>query len=560
MLDIELPLWTIRPNWKDGVLERLSWLTDVMPSTYGPEQRRALRLSPRRAFEMSFNPIDEARSYFELWLHRLGSTEFMLPLFHDRGKLTAATTIHAETIYFDTTNREFVAGGLAILLGDDPFTYDKLEVLSVAPDSITVTFGNVTRAWPKGSSIHPLRRSRVEQESAAAALTSRVGQATIRFELNQANDLEDEGEWTVLYKNYPVLLEEPNRRETIDLTFQRNSLILDNDHGLTVLGDDAGRAFTLQTHSRMMRGRAEHAAFRQFLYRLRGQQGGIWIPTFNRDVQLSQPAVAADTKLDVKMIGYAYTGGAVSGRKHVLVNGTLMREISGTGDAPSEAEERLTLTAAVGTALLAGTTGSFMDTCRLAQDDIEITHHTDTDGVAECNMTFRAFRDERVPPAVLDSPIPAAAMNNDACGVPAGSEGDCYFPPMDFDGWWIKVLIDCSEFPAEKNGAYPQLSVATDFNDNGQFTTVGANYNYYYTEDSVDGGSFTSGLFTIGTPRFPVDLWRLPHDWKIFTQFGVNGHATYARVFYQKWDMNEFAEVGVIPVGNLFPLSSILHF
>jgi hypothetical protein len=66
--DADLPVWSIKPNWVNGIREKLSWLTDVLASSYGTEQRRALRLSPRREFEMTFNPVDEARSYFDLFL------------------------------------------------------------------------------------------------------------------------------------------------------------------------------------------------------------------------------------------------------------------------------------------------------------------------------------------------------------------------------------------------------------------------------------------------------------------------------------------------------------
>lgn len=424
-LDIELPLWTIRPNWTEGVLERLSWLTDVIPSSYGTEQRRALRLTPRREFEMEFNPVDNARSYFELFLHRFGSEEFMLPLFHDRGKLTADIAAGTVTIPVDTVNREFVVGGMAVLLGDDPFTYDKLEVTAVAAGSINVNAGGVTRAWPKGASLYPLRRSRIEQESQASALTNRVGQGTLLFQLNQDNLIANEGAWGTLYGGHPVMLDKPNRREVVDLSFLRNSLTLDNDHGLIALGDDAGRAFTTQTHMEMIRGRAEHATFRQFLYRLRGQQGAIWVPSFNQDFVLSQPAGVADAALTIRKIGYGLTGGAISGRRHVLVNDSVMAEITGTGAEPSATEELLTLSGAVGTALLAGTRGSFMDTCRLASDDIEIVHHTDTDGLAECNLSFRSFRDERVPPAITRHPIPAGAILQESCGTSAPEEAGC---------------------------------------------------------------------------------------------------------------------------------------
>jgi hypothetical protein len=270
--DADLPVWSIKPNWVNGIREKLSWLTDVLASSYGTEQRRALRLSPRREFEMTFNPVDEARSYFDLWLHRMGSFEFMVPLFHDSGKMTAAIAAGAVTVPFDTSYREFVVGGLAIISGDDPFTFDKVAITAIGANDITVAAGGVTRAWPKGTRIHPLRRSRISAESLLAAITNHVGEATLQFELNQGNDIPDEGAWDTMYLGYPIIEIPPNRRENLDLSFNRNSLVLDNDHGLRALADDAGRAFTVQVDNRMMVGRAEHWAFRQMLYRLRGQQ------------------------------------------------------------------------------------------------------------------------------------------------------------------------------------------------------------------------------------------------------------------------------------------------
>lgn len=435
--DADLPVWTIKPNWDEGVTERLSWLTDVLASTYGTEQRRALRLSPRREFEMKFNPVDQVRSYFDLWLHRMGSFEFMVPLFHDSGRMTAAAAIGAVTIFLDTTYREFEADGFAILIGDDPFTFDKVSISAVAADRLTVT--GVTQAWPAGTRVHPLRRSRLSDESQAAAITNRVGEATLQFQLNQANDIDDEGVWDTIYAGYPVIENAPNRRENIDLTFNRNTLLLDNDLGLRVLNDDAGRAFTLQVDNRMMTGRAEHWAFRQMLYRLRGQQGGIWLPTFNRDIELSRAALTTDNFINIKKIGYAYTGGRIDGRDHIMLPGGHCSAISSLGGAPTAAEEHLALSAPLGTAWPAGTFASFMDVCRLASDDIEIKHHTDTDGVAESNLSFRSFRDPRTPPSVIDSPIPSVSKVFAMCGAPAVEESSCV--PAFETGMWGEFVI-----------------------------------------------------------------------------------------------------------------------
>jgi hypothetical protein len=414
--DIDLPVWTVRPNWRNGILERLSWLTDVLASTLGPEQRRALRLSPRRQFEMTFNPFKQARSYFDLFLHRLGSNEFMVPLFHDRGRLTAGIAGGATAVPIDTTYREFEAGGLAVIIGDDPFTFNKLEVTAVAADELTVALGGVTQAWGEGVAVYPLRRSRLSQESHFAALTSRVGESTLEFELNQANDIADEGVWADLYADDPILLTPPNRREAIDLDYIRNSLLLDNDHGLRHLLDDADRAFNVQVHNMMMRGRAEHWAFRQLLYRLRGQQSSIWIPTFNEDIVLSRDRLAADALLDVQKIGYGYVGGEISGRRHLLINGIVGAEITDTQADPSNSEERLTLAAALGTDLPAGTTASFMDIARLNSDTVEIMHHTDTDGTAESNLSFRTFLNEREENPVVSYPIPGVSERTVPCG------------------------------------------------------------------------------------------------------------------------------------------------
>lgn len=417
--DSALPVWTIRPNWRNGITERLGWLTSIESSTIGTEQAIAFRLSPRREFEVGFNPVGDVRSYFDLWLHRLGSTEFMLPLWHDAGRLKAAIADDATVIPVDTTFREFVVGGLAVLVGDTPHDFDKVEITAIAPDSITVVAGGITRPWPIKSTIHPLRRARLSAESQIEVLTTKVQDGNIVFELNQANNIDDIGTWDgLLYNDLPVLTTKPNYREQLDMSFLRNRDLLDNDQGLREIGDEAGRAFTTQMHSFMLKGRAEHWAFRQMLYRLGGRQGAIWVPTYNQDFVLSRSRLAADAFLDIRKIGYDYTGGVVGGRNHVLIAGTTPAEIADVGVALDVSEERLTLAAALGQGYAAGTLGSFIDTCHLSSDDIEIVHHTDTDGTAECNLGFQSFVNDRTDDGPDYYPLAAAGVRTMECGTP----------------------------------------------------------------------------------------------------------------------------------------------
>lgn len=398
-----IPVWSIRPNWRDGILERLSWLTDIEGSTNGTEQRRALRLSPRRSFEMTFNPVDEARSYFDLFLHRLSIEEFFLPLFHDKANITAAVELGDTALAFDNTYREFETGGFAILMGQGPFNFEIVEI--TAQDDNGLTVEALAGDWPANTVLYPVRIATLSDESRIGALTSRVGEGTVLFTVVRANDI-DEGVWSgVMYNDRAVITTEPNRRETLDLSFLRMAVTVDNDIGIPYLADEANRAFTIQLHSWMAKGRQEHAELRSMLYRLRGSSQAVWLPSFNQDVQLSRAADSADDTLDIVKIGYDYTGGAITGRNHVYFQEEeLAVKIIDVGVPVTPAEERLNLEAVLGTDIPLGRYGSFLEAVRLDADEVEIQHHTDSSGTSECTVSFRSYQDERVEDEAVGGP------------------------------------------------------------------------------------------------------------------------------------------------------------
>jgi hypothetical protein len=53
--------WLWRPNWRDGVRERLEWLTDVRGAWDGTEQRAGLRARPRYTLEGTVSARGPAR-------------------------------------------------------------------------------------------------------------------------------------------------------------------------------------------------------------------------------------------------------------------------------------------------------------------------------------------------------------------------------------------------------------------------------------------------------------------------------------------------------------------
>lgn len=420
MADIDLPLWSFPPNWADGVTERLSWYTDILTSRSGTEQRQAKRLSPRREFEFRINPTRNVRSYFDQWMHRISNEKCLLPLWHDISKLTAAADVDGDELIFATQYTEFVEGGLAMLYAD-PFTHEVVEIASITSSRLNLATP-LTRAWPKGCTVYPLRRAWMDPEVRVAALTSRVGQATLGFLIDGANDYPAGVEPLPLFDGYPLVFLEPNRREDLETQFTRSMEEVDNTIGLIRRYDEVGRSFQTQFYNWTARGKEQHHLLRQAFYRLKGRQKAFWMPSFNDDVFLSRPLVAGENRLSIEQIGYTALGGAVEGRNRIMIyddTGTpRVVTINGTSVGLGEGEERLNLVANSTFNAAAGRAGSFVNIMRLDNDVIEIQHHTDSMGVCEVGAACKSFANDRTNVGPFIGPDGAAVKNSAPCGVP----------------------------------------------------------------------------------------------------------------------------------------------
>ncbi len=387
-MEIDIPVWTIRPNWKEGITERLEWLTDVIPSSIGVEQRRSVRLSPRRSFEINFDPYDRERSYFDLILQRLGSVTWLLPVWHDQARLRVGSVGGSNRLNFDNTNREFVVGDYAILL-KDAFTWEAVLVQAQDVNGITLSVP-LEDAWPVGASLFPLVPVTLDPASRLTARSSRIGSSTMLFTVDGPND------WPALtpgagasYAGEPVIVRPPNRSADVSADYSRLAFERDGRLGRRRRFDNANRAFTVQSHSWVLHGRAAQADFRSTLYWLRGRQRAVWLPSFNDDIRTSRVAVAGTNNLDVERIGLTYVG-LTPGREVILLDGLVYRATS-IGPPQSAQEDRLKLSGVLGQNIPKGRSGSFLTHARLAQDTLELNHMADSDGLLEVVTTFRSI-------------------------------------------------------------------------------------------------------------------------------------------------------------------------
>lgn len=410
------PTWTWKPNWQSPVLERIEFQTGLLTGTLGHVQALAHRVLPRRSVEASFTLLGAERTALALSLQRLGAVEWRIPLWFDSARLTAGAAIGATTLALDTSLREYTAGGFAFLPGPDCFGGETVEINTVAADHITLA-APLEQAWAAGSRIHPCKTAWLNPNG-LSGLTGSVGIGAVRFNIDTDTEYDVGVETAPTYQGYPILQHRPNWAQQISTDFERELFEFDPGQGRRFRSDPPDRAFMLTRYSMLFDSFAEKAAFRSLLYRLRGQQKPLWVPSFNDDIRMVSGALSGDDELLVERCGFGLVGGVSDDIADVLISRNLPVRISTIAAPPDPSIERLVLDDVLPRDVAAGERGSLLSLSRLDQDVITLTHVTDE--VATAPLTWKTFTPGRDGTAVGHQPIPETEMNDTPCGVEGG--------------------------------------------------------------------------------------------------------------------------------------------
>lgn len=429
-----IPVFTILPDWSDQVSETLEWLTAVLQGLRqgangtAAEQRRMMRLSPRRSFDLNLVLLKGDRTYFDLLIHAAGASDFYVPIFHNVDVLRSGATAGDTSIVLpaDPYN-ELVAFGVFVIIGPDGPS--ECEIFEGTFDGTTLTIttdGGLAKDWPKGARLYPAMRAKIATQPSFSEVSSHARTASIRFTSVGPMDWPSTGqEGFDSYNDFPVLVREPNWIDSLDGNFARTINTTDNQSGLWVYTDVSGRGFGTQTHTWYALSRKDHAAVRDMLYFLKGQLTGFWLPTFANDLTLAEYPVIGGTSLTIKWIGYSNLGFPVEGRDTIVIfmtDGSRQYATIAAAIDNVDGTETLGLVAPL-TVDLNQTSFlkiSFMQYSRFAQDAIEISHQTDNRGVSTISANISAISYDRDGPDWTPPPLNNPDMLTTGCGfVPA---------------------------------------------------------------------------------------------------------------------------------------------
>ncbi len=394
------PVFPYAPDWTDSVSETLAWLTGVLRSTSGAEQRTKRRLTPRRTYQWNYLLSGRNRSALDLTVRAKGVLNWTVPIWHDATRLTTVLTSGQTRVLLTTALREFVAGQPVVFWLDSE-NYEALVINQVQSDRITF-IGTTTRAWPVGTKVMPGMYGRLASEPQGVRLSTDTVKGSVAFTGTAANPFAASVGTLPTYAGFNVVTIPPDYSQDISLDWQRQTTVLDGDTGLTQLTDTAGFGTAGRAYRWYAMGQAPAVALRKLLYALKGRLTPVWVPSFADDLTLLAPASAASAAITVRSVGYVgLDGTSLQGREYVAVRlydgTTLYRRIVGAVAGDSADAEVLTLDAPFpgDTEIDAVQQICFMALCRQDSDQIELSHPVDAVGVTTAGTVFREAPDLR---------------------------------------------------------------------------------------------------------------------------------------------------------------------
>lgn len=374
-----ITLFSIAPNWDEGMEETLEYLTDVLKSYSDAEQRRALRQLPRRAMRytaFTLNARDAAGMESLIWGWQ--NQPYGVPWWPDAQPLLSDTPSGSFVIPVDTADRQFAVGGLVAIWVDE-FTFEALSIETVAAHSLTVT-SPTQFDWKggPGTRVMPVFLCRLPAGVDVSRYSSEIDQVDVAFIGEAGQPAPTPTTSPTQFKGFDVLEIAPNWADApLKRSYKRSMVTIDPKIGPIEVVDKGGSAIVGQEFPWWLDTHPNITAFRAFILRRFGQLNPFWIPTWDQDLVLSQSVGTGDTGIRIQSEFYTRFFFPSPARRFIAFipidgSGNVYREITDSADN-GDGTESLTLESATGKAFAAGSTMiSFLTLARLASDSTSI--------------------------------------------------------------------------------------------------------------------------------------------------------------------------------------------
>ena len=250
-------------------------------------------------------------------------------------------------------------------------------------------------AWTAQDRIIPVRLGRLSKNIQVSRPTATLAEATLSFayEVGEAVDAARLGTSTWLqYSGVDVLTLPPNTADgDTDETYDRDFDTVDFAKGSWFISDHSDGPMVSRPYTWTLKTRQEIMNFLAFLEVRKGKAIPFWMPSWGKDIEITQDVGASDLNILIKNIGYTRYIKQHANRSVLIfypADGStpIIRTITGSAESAGN-QETLSLNTSFGT--LKHPTDfraiSFLTYGRMDQDSFELTWYTDS--IAD--VTFR---------------------------------------------------------------------------------------------------------------------------------------------------------------------------
>lgn len=405
---VDLPLKGARialsvPEYESPVTETMSFLTDVITSTDGKEQRISLRKEPREGIIVTYRLESADRQRMQAVLLDWQASNFGVPLWHQYVRLSATSAIGANQ--WQVTNADsvdFRVGGLALLY-TDAFTLE-IATISAATDTLITVDTNNTYEHPAGTRVIPVRVSRLVKFPRGLRRYVDMEDFIVSYEFTDNNTgvpAASSTAWNSNTHDGRILLDDCNiMRGTLPESYDRDITVIDGGTGIVSQASGWEKNKHTWVKGFSAHSQTEILNLKALLRYLRGKQKAFWMPTKTEDLTAGAALIATSQILDIENIDYIrYVQNR--GPKNVIRvtyndgNPDEIKEITSSAAHPTDSTlERLTVDSGWANSQALDTIDriEFLELVRLDADNFNIRH--ERIGTATLTVPVRVVFDD----------------------------------------------------------------------------------------------------------------------------------------------------------------------
>lgn len=394
----------IVPNWQNGVRDTYEFKTSIFATRDGSEQRRSLRIQPRRTIQAGVILDGDRLRLFQDALNRARDGKVEIGDFSAPAATLQETAAAGETVLrVDAVPRWMQVSITCVLLTGRTSRKVRIDFIS---GNTVVLRDALKSAAGAGARFYPQIAASLESDNTLSMHTTMISTSSLSLVLEPGSIVREadplpadgvpEGETSgafgpaaIFYGRY-VLLRKPNYMQQPQIAFNLKHETVDYGRGVTKTFTPVPMIARTVTATHMALSHADAMALLDVFIRAKGRAGEIYVPTWGSDF----PRVVAISADSIKVEGTEFFDTYATDPAHAAIliraaDGRLIpHEISRM--YVSNGDTWVVCDTLVGLQVADIAQISWMFVCRFAQDAMTIEWRTG--GVANITVSYVTLR------------------------------------------------------------------------------------------------------------------------------------------------------------------------